>query len=301
MREKVWWWWNGPQENTTTAVLITRLAPMLGDRPLASTGLWLYWLCQPHAWLISPLLICLQEQGRVTSTAAVTRVHGERSDAHAPCNSFSSLLAPIIVSVCEISPDLNFPEFIQPSPWQFRAELFLCLATQTPNWSWSDVYCFNSVIIWRLSSLQTRPVFEPGHILIWIKYQLCPLSIWSYRKTNWVKFHSKEWKCNWILASFEETQIIIIVMSLLIAAERGQRCLFLCISKNKPRHNSCGGKQRAARGKLSSNSGRRRLSPNLWSSTAHCGFAVFLWWFLQLFCGFYFFFPLEETVYLWKA
>lgn len=69
-----------------------------------------------HAWLISPLLICLQEQGRVTSTAALTQVRGERSDAHAPRSSSSSLLAPIIASVCEISPDLNFPEFIQPSP-----------------------------------------------------------------------------------------------------------------------------------------------------------------------------------------
>ena len=61
-----------------------------------------------HAWLISPLLICLQEQGRVTSTAALTQVRGERSDAHAPRSSSSSLLAPIIASVCEISPDLNF-------------------------------------------------------------------------------------------------------------------------------------------------------------------------------------------------
>lgn len=103
-------------------------------------------------------------QGCISSTAALTRVRGERRDAHAPRNSSSSLLAPIIVSVCEISPDLNFLEFIQPSPWQFRAELFLCLAVQTPNWSRSDVYCFNSVIIRRLSSLQTRPVFEPGHI-----------------------------------------------------------------------------------------------------------------------------------------
>lgn len=221
-------------------------------------------------------------QGFVTSEVALTQVWGERSDARAPCNSSSSLLTSTTVSVCEISPDLNFLEFIQPSPWQFRAELFLCLAVQTPNWSRSDVYCFNSVIIWRLSSLQTRPVFKPGHILIWIKYQLCPLSTWPYRKTNWVKFQSKEWKYNWILASFEETQIIIIItMSLLITVERGQRCLFLCVSKNKLRHKSSRGTWGQPGGDfplvLGEEEGAHPASAVLWSSVTPR--AVILQWF----------------------